>query len=76
FGVVGALVTVYINWPILNAFKHMRGLEKNELILLGPLAMALIIPIATIVLVNRKIAPTARARFRQKPTETPPVSPA
>ena len=37
----------------------------------GPLALGLIIPIATIVLVNRKIAPTARARFRQKPTDTP-----
>ena len=36
----------------------------------------LIIPVATIVLVNRKIAPTARARFRQKPDVTPPSQPA
>ena len=33
------------------------------------LAFALVIPVATIVLVNRKLSPTARARFKSKPTE-------
>jgi hypothetical protein len=51
---------------------------RADAIALGPLAFALIIAlpaivltliisIATIVLVNRKIVPTARARFRPKP---------
>jgi hypothetical protein len=72
FGVLGAIVTIYINWPLLTALKHMRGfVGQSEALMLGPLAMALIIPVATLVLVNRKIAPTARARFRHKPTETP-----
>lgn len=76
FGVVGAIVTVYINWPLIQAIKHARGiLGQSETLMLAPLALALIIPVATIVLVNRKIAPTARARFRQKPAGTPPGSP-
>jgi len=67
-------VTVYINWPMIKALKHFGsalGGDGSGALMLGPLAMALIIPVATIVLVNRKIAPTARARFRNKPTETP-----
>ncbi|HEY5922099.1 MAG TPA: hypothetical protein VIV11_10535 [Kofleriaceae bacterium] len=77
FGVVGAIVTVYINWPILQMFKGGRGMPGvEESMLLPALALALIVPISTLVLVNRKIAPTARARFRQKPQATPPTSPA
>lgn len=74
FGLVGAGVTVYINWPMIKALKHIGGVlgrDGSGALMLGPLAMALIIPVATIVLVNRKIAPTARARFRAKNTETP-----
>jgi hypothetical protein len=72
FGVVGAVVTVYISWPMLKMFKHLRGIDKDGLMMLMPLALGLIIPIATILLVNRKITPMARARFRAKPTtETP-----
>jgi hypothetical protein len=68
FGVVGAAVTVYISWPMLKMFKHLRGIDKDGMMMLMPLALGLIIPIATILLVNRKITPTARARFRAKPT--------
>jgi hypothetical protein len=72
-GVVGALVTLYINWPMLQMFKGAgRMFRDNQLMMIGPIAIALIIPIATIILVNRKIAPTARARFRAKPAPTPP----
>jgi hypothetical protein len=71
FGIVGAIVTVYINWPLIQALKHMRGFSENQMLMFAPLALGLILPIATLVLVNRKIAPTARARFRPKPTETP-----
>jgi hypothetical protein len=73
YGVVGAAVTLYINYPVFNALKHLQG-RANELLFIGPMALGLIIPVATLVLVNRKIAPTARARFRQKPTDTPPAS--
>jgi hypothetical protein len=69
FGVVGTAVTLYINWPMLHALKSMGGfLGSSQALQFGPVAMALIIPVITIVLVNRKIAPTARARFRTKPT--------
>ena len=68
FGVVGAAVALYMNWPMVQMLKHMHGLMSPlSAVSMGPLALALIIPVATLVLVNRKIAPTARARFRQKP---------
>lgn len=69
YGVVGVVVTVYINWPLIQGLGHARGiLGSSEGLMIGPLALSLIVPIATVVLVNRKIAPTARARFRTKPT--------
>ncbi len=77
YGVICTIVTLYINWPMIQAMKHMRGiLGQSDALQIGPLAFALIIPVATVVLVNRKIAPTARARFRTKPTspETTPVA--
>lgn len=67
FGVVGVGVAIYTNYPLFQALKHMHGFMGADALAIGPLAMALIIPISTLVLVNRKIAPTARARFRQKP---------
>jgi hypothetical protein len=73
FGVVGTVVTIYINWPMLQVLKQMR--IGQDALMFGPLTMALIIPVATVVLVNRKIAPTARARFRQKPADLPPADP-
>jgi hypothetical protein len=69
FGIIGTGVTLYINWPLIQTFKSARAIfRNNELILaIGPIAISLIIPLAAIILVNRKIAPTARARFRTKP---------
>ncbi|MEO6776655.1 MAG: hypothetical protein ABI467_27185 [Kofleriaceae bacterium] len=63
FGVVGAAVTVYVNLPLLQALKHGGAVGMNT-IAFAPLALALVIPVATLLLVNRKIAPTAQARFR------------
>jgi hypothetical protein len=68
FGVVGVAVAIYTNYPFIEEMKHMHGMGADSLAI-GPLAFALIIPVTTIVLVNRKIAPTARARFRQKPAQ-------
>lgn len=75
FGVIGAGVTLYINWPMLQLFKHATRLlrDNSQMLAMMPMVIALIVPIATIILVNRKIAPTARARFRTKPA-TPPAT--
>jgi hypothetical protein len=75
FGIIGTAVTLYINWPFIKALKSMGGfLGNSQVMQFGPIAMALIIPIVTVVLVNRKIAPTARARFRTKPVAPQPPS--
>lgn len=74
YGVIGAAVTLYINWPMLELLKGAgRFMRDSTMMQLGPLAIALVIPVTTLILVNRKIAPTARARFRTKPA--PPTAP-
>ena len=40
-----------------------------------PLAIQLVIPVATLLLVNRTLAPTARARFRPRPARSPETAP-
>jgi len=75
YGLIGAGVTLYINWPMLKMFKSMGRMFRDSTALqIGPISIALIIPVATLILVNRKIAPTARARFRTKPAPTPPAT--
>ena len=69
FGVVAGAVALYTNYPLLDMLKHMRGIFGADAISFFPLVLSLIIPVATIVLVNRKIAPTATARFKPKTTE-------
>lgn len=69
FGVLGALVSFYVNWPLLEAAQHVRN--QRELVMIGPLVLALILPVTTLVLVHRTLSPGARARFRPAPTATP-----
>jgi hypothetical protein len=71
FGVVGAGISLYINLPVLKLLAHGGGDVTNS-IMIGPLALSLIVPVGTILLVNRKIAPTARARFRPRPAGSGP----
>jgi hypothetical protein len=73
FGIVGTIVTVYINYPLFKVMMNAgsRFADTSQGVGLGVIAIALIIPVATVVLVNRSIAPTARARFRTKPAPTP-----
>jgi hypothetical protein len=73
FGVVGSAVTLYISWPLVQMLKHSHGflVQGTAAVSFGPVVIALIIPVATLVLVNRKIAPTAKARFRPRPAPTP-----
>jgi hypothetical protein len=66
FGVAGIAITVYINLPLLEALKHGGARMGMDMIAFAPLAIALVVPVATLLLVNRKIAPTAQARFRAK----------
>ena len=74
FGIVSGAVTLYIYWPVFKSLKHMRlGGGMQNVLMFAPIALGLVIPVATVILVNRKIAPTARARFRQKPTDQPPA---
>jgi hypothetical protein len=70
YGIAGIAITLYLEWPLLSELRHHGGggISKDA-VMFGPLALALVIPVATIVLVHRKIAPTARARFRTKPPE-------
>jgi hypothetical protein len=73
---VAIAVTVYLFLPAVQMFRHARGLDGKQMMImmLGPIAISLVIPIATFLLVNRSIAPTARARFRSK--QPPPQPPA
>lgn len=66
YGLVCAGVTCYLSWPLVSALYHASGFTAQS-VALGPLALALILPVSTIVLVNRKISPAARARFRPRP---------
>ena len=73
YAIVAGAVTFYLFWPLLEQFKGSgRGVE---LLTWMPVAIALVIPVATLVLVNRKIAPTARARFRTAPARPAPDEP-
>jgi hypothetical protein len=75
FGAVGTAVTLYISWPMIKMFKGMGsgGGIQGQALQFASIAMSLIIPIATVVLVNRAIAPTARARFKAKPQPPSPT---
>ena len=67
FGVGGVAITAYVNWPMIQALKDGGARLGMDAIAFAPLAIALVIPVATLLLVNRKIAPTAQARFRGQP---------
>ncbi|MBX3154987.1 MAG: hypothetical protein KF773_03230 [Deltaproteobacteria bacterium] len=70
FAVVGAGVIFYLSWPSIEIVKNARSLSPVEqLTLMAPIAIHLIVPIATLILANRTIAPSARARFRTRPSQ-------
>ncbi len=74
YGVIATGLTVYMVWPLVEMIKHSRGFGGEELtMMIGPIAIQLVVPIATLLLVARKIAPTATARFRQRPPEGTPA---
>ena len=67
YAVVSAAVTMYTTWPMMKAMVHLRHLSPENMLLFIPLAIQLVVPVATLILVNRKLAPTAFARFRTTP---------
>ena len=71
-GSVYALVSgglgLYLLWPALELLRHSGDMfgGPEKILTFGPMALQLVIPIATLILLNRSIAPTARARVRSR----------
>jgi hypothetical protein len=61
FGTIGTLVVGYIVSP---AMQHVEHMTSQTAVTYGLLFLDTVIPPTTLLLVNRKIAPTATARFR------------
>jgi hypothetical protein len=70
-GAIISAVTIYMFWPVVDALRHGGDGGPTQTLILGPLVLQLIIPVSTIVLVNRKISPTARARYVAKDSPPP-----
>jgi hypothetical protein len=75
YAIIAIALTLYLEWPMIEIIRHVvtPGIKLADdgpgvILMLGPIVIALIVPVATIVLVHRKIAPTARARYRAAPT--------
>lgn len=67
--IVGAL-TIWIMYPILKQVAHIgRHFAPDTVTMFIPLAINLVVPVATLLLVTRKTAPVATARFVSKPSE-------
>ena len=70
YGVVATAVTVYLFWPMLKELTNsVSALGRGpagmfEMIAFGSMAIFLVIPIACVVLANRKLSPTATARIK------------
>lgn len=64
FSIVAIIITVYISLPVLQNLKLIGRMGPQGVMMFVPLAISLVIPVVTLILVNRNIAPTARARFR------------
>ncbi len=67
FSIVAIIVSVYLTWPVLQQLKHIGRMGPQGVMMFVPMTIQLVIPISTLILVNRNIAPTARARFRGTP---------
>jgi hypothetical protein len=67
YGAAAALVTLYVYWPIADALfdgERLAGLDPAQILPIAWIAIALVTPIGTLLLVNRRHAPEARARMR------------
>ena len=66
YGILAVVITSYLVWPAWEIIKDLHGLRAKSVMLLGPIAIQFVVPVSTLLLVNRTIAPTARARFRTR----------
>jgi hypothetical protein len=68
YGGVSALAALYFFWPMLKDLSAvmgpMGGGGMDGLMQFGMVAIQLVVPIGTVILVNRKLTPEAQARFR------------
>jgi len=64
YAVVATAVTLYLYAPILRNLEHLSLARPAELLAVMPLGLALVVPISALLLVNRRLAPTAQARFK------------
>ncbi len=73
YAVVVGVLTVWIMYPLLKEVSHIsRRFDPEMITMFIPLAINLVIPVATLLLVTRKTTPIATARFVAKPPgETP-----
>jgi hypothetical protein len=67
YGAIATIVTIYLQWPTLKMVKHMGGGGPFGGDSVGPfmvLALSITLPVAALILVNRKVRPAAQARIR------------
>ncbi|HEY4177341.1 MAG TPA: hypothetical protein VGM90_10930 [Kofleriaceae bacterium] len=64
YAIVVSLLTVWMAWPVIKEVSAMlRSFDPSNVVSLVTLAIGLVIPASTLLLVNRALTPTARARF-------------
>jgi hypothetical protein len=69
YGAVGVALTLYLHGPALEHIAFARGalLTPAFLMFVSTVTAQIVLSLASVLLVLRQIAPTARARFRTKP---------
>lgn len=65
YAITTTALTLYLAWPQLRGIEHLELSNPGYAISLLTVGLALVIPIAALVLVNRKLAPAATARFKK-----------
>lgn len=74
YAIVVGVLTVWIMYPMLKEISRIgRHFAPEMITMFIPLAINLVMPVATLLLVNRKIAPVATARFVSKPPGDTPA---
>ena len=66
YGLIATVVTIYLQWPMLKMLKHMGGgmFSGDSVMPIMLIALNVTLPVATLLLVNRNVRPTAQARIR------------
>lgn len=72
YAIIAAGLAIYVTWPVLEALEHLGTRDVRAVMMFVPIALQLVLPVATLILVHRSIAPTATARFRPRAPEPSP----